>query len=290
MPPRASASLERRSAISAADLREEAPCPRLAPELQGIVRRASSPHAPSRPSSSPAKSIGTPGQSSSAARCRRGGARAMPATVREAGGVVAVEQRSTSGATDSHGTPARKRAHRRDRRRRRRGVGTPTGMPQNCSLLLRVGVVAEQPGPERAQEARVVHRRRASRRAREVGRGSRGRARRRAARRRPARASSCDDLVVEVDVAVAAGHVRDVDAPAVEAELELSGAATSRRTARAARRCASSSFGSDGMPQPRLVAVRERRRRSSRSARSGASGSACAARNHSWPVAGVVRA
>ena len=57
----------------------------------GIVRRASSPQAPSSPSSSPAKTIGTPGSviwSPSPTSCRS----REPATDAEAGGVVAVEQ------------------------------------------------------------------------------------------------------------------------------------------------------------------------------------------------------
>ena len=55
------------------------------------------------------------------------------------------------------------------------------------------------------------------------------------------------DLAVEVDVAVAADHVRDVDAPAVEAERRGSGGARRAKRARSSS-LRQSSFGSVGMP------------------------------------------
>ena len=55
------------------------------------------------------------------------------------------------------------------------------------------------------------------------------------------------DVAVQVDVAVAADHVRDVDAPAVEAERRGSAEARARSASRSSS-LRQSSFGSVGIP------------------------------------------
>ena len=100
-----------------------------------------------RPSARPA--------ASSAGRRRRGGARAVPAIVRKRA-VSWLSSRFHEWSTDSHGTPARNAR-----------IAATDGSPSRLRhadrdapellLLLGVGVVAQQPRPERAQEARVVH-------------------------------------------------------------------------------------------------------------------------------------
>ena len=78
---------------------------------QGIVRRASSPQAPSSPSSSPAKSIGTPGSRHLQADADEVARRATPAIVRKRA-VSWLSSRFQECSTVSHGTPARKRRTR----------------------------------------------------------------------------------------------------------------------------------------------------------------------------------
>ena len=123
---------------------------------QGIVRRASSPHSPSSPSSSPAKTIGTPGvvicrpDADELALARAGhGAKARR--------VVAVEQRPRVERRLPRHAGA-ERAHRRRRSAAPSMRGTPDGEPQKDSPQLVRRVVAAQPRPDRPQEARVVHR------------------------------------------------------------------------------------------------------------------------------------
>ena len=137
----------------------------------GIVRRASSPHAPSSPSSSPAKTIGTPGVvicRPTPTRCR---SREPPTTVRKRAVSwlsSSVHEWSTDAPRDA-GAEARA-SWRRPRRPARRG--SATGRLQVTAPQLAVGEPRshDQTGRE---EARVVHRRRASRR--RAGRGgSRG--------------------------------------------------------------------------------------------------------------------
>ena len=187
--------LERRSAISRAVLVEQRRVPGVAALPHGIVRRASSPHSPSRPSSSPAKIIGTPGvvicrPTPTSCRSRE------PVTVRKRG-VSWLSSSVHECSVDCHGTPARNA--RIDATVCSPREAAAPGSPSRTGRA-RTRFVA-QPPPDRPQEARVVHRRRASRRRRGRG-GSRDRARRRGARRRPrsrtARAAAC----VEVDVAV----------------------------------------------------------------------------------------
>ena len=97
------------AARSGGGTRHEARRPSVSSRSHGIVRRASSPHSPSSPSSSPAKIIGTPGlvicrPTPTSCRSRE------PAIVRKRGRVVAVEDQPTSGAGTAtghrRGTPA----------------------------------------------------------------------------------------------------------------------------------------------------------------------------------------
>ncbi len=167
----------------------------------------------------------------------------MPAIVRKRA-VSWLSSRFHELSTASHGTPARKRAERVDRRlaRQLRDAG---GDPPELLLLLGLGVVAEEPRPQRAQEAGVVHDAVPAAHA-EVGPevvavlGDEERIADLLAR--PLR-----DVAVQVDVAVAADHVRDVDAPAVEAELEVATQDVCEAAA-AAPSLRQSSFGSVGMP------------------------------------------
>ena len=269
-------SLERRSAVSARTCSRNA-VSQLSSASHGIVRRASSPQAPSSPSSSPAKSIGTPGSvicSPRPTRCRSARACDRP----EARRVVAVEQVPRVDRPTPTARPARNALQRRHGGLAVEARHADRDAPE-LLLLLGVGVVAQEPRPERAQEAGVVHDAVPAARA-EVGAevvpvlGDQQAVADLLAR--PLR-----DLAVEIEVAVAADHVRDVDAPAVQAELQV---AAHHRSAK--RSCSSSlrqsSLGSDRMAEPRTRSRAAGSRRSSRSARSGALGLACAARNHSW--------
>ena len=145
----------------------------------GIVRRASSPHSPSRPSSSPANIIGTPGvvicrPTPTSCRSR------VPTTVRKR----AVSWLSSSFHECSVDARARRRGTARMRRRRLRPVeARAAGRSPEMSALL--GQRRRAATPHRAQEAGVVH---DAVPAAPRGRGgSRGRARRRAARPRGSR-------------------------------------------------------------------------------------------------------
>jgi len=91
--------------------------------------------------------------------------------------------------------------------------------PPELLLLLRVRVVPQEPGPERAEEAGVIHDALPAADG-EVGPeivtvlGDEQ-------SRVDARAHPLCDVVVQVEVAVPAGHVRDVDTPAVQSEVEV---------------------------------------------------------------------
>ena len=121
---------------------------------QGIVRRASSPQSPSSPSSSPANTIGTPGVVICSPIPTTSVARAGHRL--EARRVVAVEQRPGV-QHRGPGQAGAERAHRRDCLRAadppQPGGHAPERVPE-----LAGEVVAAQPRPHRAQEARVVHR------------------------------------------------------------------------------------------------------------------------------------
>ena len=123
-------------------------------EPQGIVRRASSPQAPSSPSSSPANSIGTPGVvicRPTPTRCRSG----VPAIVRKRA-TSWLSSRFQECSAACHGHAGSELAHRRDGCRAVELRDADRDAPE-LLLLLGVRIVPPQPRPERAHEAGVVH-------------------------------------------------------------------------------------------------------------------------------------
>ena len=163
-------------------------------------------------------------------------------------------------ASDVHGIARVHLAHRGHRRlgRQHRDVD---GEPEVVQAVrqtpaARWVAAAVEPAPHRPGEAGVVHRPVPARRRRGRGR-RRGRARRAASRRRGRRSmvrrTARGHLVGEVVGAEPAGHVGDVDAPAVEPVAAASGRRPSRgrRTGGGpARREAWSSLGRRGDVEP----------------------------------------
>ena len=134
MPPRASAALLRRRETSSR-YRSRSSVSQLSGRDHGIVLRASSPHSPSSPISSPANTIGTPGLvicSPTPTSCRS----RDPATVRNRA-VSWLSRIAHEWSTPDQGTPARKRRIVSTRAvPGKRGMGT--GRPRNS--------VASSPG------------------------------------------------------------------------------------------------------------------------------------------------
>ena len=248
---RARASVRRRRTSSRNAL-EERLVPALAPRHRAArVLAPLRPRARARrrrtPSARPGSVICRP----TPTRCRSG----VPAIVRKRA-VSWLSSRFHELSTASHGTPARKRRSASTAASPRQLRDAGRDAPE-LLLLLGLGVVAQEPRPERAQEAGVVHDAVPAAHA-EVGPevvavlGDQQRVADLLAR--PLR-----DVAVQVDVAVAADHVRDVDAPAVEAEVEV--AAQDVREAAAQLVAAPVELGQRRDAEPRLVAVRDRRRR-----------------------------
>ena len=155
---------------------------------------------------------------SSAGRRRRACRSREPVTVRKR----AVSWLSSSGhecSVDSHGTPARNaRIAATDAAPLERA--TPTGMPQNERPSSPGSSSARQPRPRRAAGSRRSSSRRASRARARSGRKSWPCSATSSASAPSAPRTTSATSRVEVELAVAAGHVRDVDPPAVEAGLE----------------------------------------------------------------------
>ena len=220
---------------------------------QGIVRRASSPHAPSRPSSSPAKTIGTPGSvicSPIPTSCSP----REPETVRKRA-VSWLSSTFQECSSDCQGTPARNACiESAAARPSRRGSATCV-LQKDVSSSSGSSPSTPQPPPDRPQEAGVVHRPvpaaagQVTAEVVAVLRDEQVLGPEHGADRR-------SRLAMQVGVAIPPGHVRDVDPPAVEAGVEP--APRDRLHPLAQRRRAPVELRQRADAEPRDVPVRQR--------------------------------